>query len=721
MMKTSIKFLTLIVLWSTIISSIPLASATGDTWNTVITITGRGYKTSELFSISASQWRISWSYTTSTPDYAGFNILVYPRWTTVSYVATISADGPSQSDVSYVYEGDDDFYIEALVANLDSWTIVIEQQGPIPDQPEFVWDTIGSFSGQGYKTSAPFTITTSFWRYRWEYTTSSPDYAGFHVYVYPEGETSSYVNAFSVDGPSASDDEYVYDGEDNFYFDVLAANLDSWSLTIQQPRELLTTSLTCLLSANTIELDDAVIISGSITPPMSVEIMVAYKITEWVGIALVNTDASGHYTYSWIPETSNEYEIVAYFDGDATYALSVSNSQFLIVNKRVTEITCTTSSTNLSIGAPILLEGVLTPAQTTSITLQYSSDTTWKTLTTLSTQSDGSYSYTWTPTSGGSYTIRASYTGDDEYNECTSTALSLNINKLTSSLTCTSTSTQTDEGKPITIIGTLSPAVEGVTVNLVYQPPSGSTIMRSVTTNAEGEYSDTYTPTVKGSWTVTTSWGGDDTYEDATSSTASFTVGGSGCLIATATFGSELTPQVQFLRNFRDNRVLQTFAGSQFMKVFNSFYYSWSPRVADTIRANVGLSTPMKGVLYPLIGVLQFSERLFAALSFNPELGVVVTGFIASALLTTIYLTPLALVFSYLRKYRPSKTLVSAMGLIWLASLTAIGLAELIQTPVLMMTATGTFVLATLGSTLLMAMRQTPKLIAGIKMRALAR
>ena len=44
----------------------------------------------------------------------------------------------------------------------------------------------------------------------------------------------------------------------------------------------------------------------------------------------------------------------------------------------------------------------------------------------------------------------------------------------------------------------------------------------------------------------------------------------SGCLIATASFGSELAPEVEFLRDFRDNKILRTFAGSGFMMAFNA-------------------------------------------------------------------------------------------------------------------------------------------------------
>jgi hypothetical protein len=111
-----------------------------------------------------------------------------------------------------------------------------------------------------------------------------------------------------------------------------------------------------------------------------------------------------------------------------------------------------------------------------------------------------------------------------------------------------------------------------------------------------------------------------------------------------------------------------------------------------------------------LIGVLQVSEGLFTTLSFSPELGIVAAGFVASALLAAIYLTPFALVFSILRKSRPSKQLIIAMGLIWLASFTAIGLAELTQTASLMTIATGTFVLATMGNTILSVLHYMPKL-----------
>jgi hypothetical protein len=77
--------------------------------------------------------------------------------------------------------------------------------------------------------------------------------------------------------------------------------------------------------------------------------------------------------------------------------------------------------------------------------------------------------------------------------------------------------------------------------------------------------------------------------------------GGGGCLIATAAFGSEMAPQVQFLREIRDNTVMTTQSGTAFMTGFNQFYYSFSPYVADYERENPIFKEAVKVTLTPLL------------------------------------------------------------------------------------------------------------------------
>jgi len=76
---------------------------------------------------------------------------------------------------------------------------------------------------------------------------------------------------------------------------------------------------------------------------------------------------------------------------------------------------------------------------------------------------------------------------------------------------------------------------------------------------------------------------------------------GGGCLIATAAFGSEMAPQVQFLRELRDNTVLQTLSGTSFMTGFNQIYYSFSPQIADLERENPIFKETVKLTLTPLL------------------------------------------------------------------------------------------------------------------------
>ena len=76
---------------------------------------------------------------------------------------------------------------------------------------------------------------------------------------------------------------------------------------------------------------------------------------------------------------------------------------------------------------------------------------------------------------------------------------------------------------------------------------------------------------------------------------------GGGCLIATAAFGSEMSPQVQQLRELRDNVVMQTTSGHAFMTTFNQVYYSFSPYVADFERENIVFKETVKVALTPML------------------------------------------------------------------------------------------------------------------------
>ena len=84
---------------------------------------------------------------------------------------------------------------------------------------------------------------------------------------------------------------------------------------------------------------------------------------------------------------------------------------------------------------------------------------------------------------------------------------------------------------------------------------------------------------------------------------------GGGCLIATAAYGSEMSPQVQMLREIRDNQLMNTESGTAFMSTFNNVYYSFSPIIADMERENPMFKEAVKLGLTPMISSLAIMEN----------------------------------------------------------------------------------------------------------------
>jgi peptide/nickel transport system substrate-binding protein len=166
----------------------------------------------------------------------------------------------------------------------------------------------------------------------------------------------------------------------------------------------------------------------------------------------------------------------------------------------------------------------------------------------------------------------------------------------------------------------------------------------------------------------------------------------SGCLIATAAFGSELTPQVQFLRNFRDHYILSTASGSAFMNTFNTIYYSFSPQVADYERGQPWLQSTVKAALYPLFGILLTAQGAYSAV--EGEGGSILAGATAGSLIGAVYLWPAGFAASSKVK---SKWLAIAAG----AALAALAIT-LAAVQALLPFSTSAFVIVAAGTSAIM-------------------
>ena len=119
-----------------------------------------------------------------------------------------------------------------------------------------------------------------------------------------------------------------------------------------------------------------------------------------------------------------------------------------------------------------------------------------------------------------------------------------------------------------------------------------------------------------------------------------------GCLIATATYGSEMSQQVQQLRELRDNQLLQTESGKQFMGMFNQIYYSFSPTIANYERENPYFKETVKLGLPPMLSTLSLMENA------NSESEILSIGISVIVLNLAMYLGIPVVVVVWIRKIK---------------------------------------------------------------------
>ncbi len=126
-----------------------------------------------------------------------------------------------------------------------------------------------------------------------------------------------------------------------------------------------------------------------------------------------------------------------------------------------------------------------------------------------------------------------------------------------------------------------------------------------------------------------------------------------GCLIATAAYGSELAPQVQFLREIRDSTLLSTASGASFMTGFNQVYYSFSPAIADLERENPIFRDMVRAAITPAM----YTMNIMTLADPGSEVSVLVFGMLSIGAIAGIYVAgPYLTVRTVSRKVRQSRS-----------------------------------------------------------------
>jgi peptide/nickel transport system substrate-binding protein len=161
---------------------------------------------------------------------------------------------------------------------------------------------------------------------------------------------------------------------------------------------------------------------------------------------------------------------------------------------------------------------------------------------------------------------------------------------------------------------------------------------------------------------------------------------------------------------------METFAGSNFMEVFNSWYYSFSPYIADAIRESPITRAFVRVALYPLFGILNIAASSFQfLLVVNPEFSIIASGILASSMIGLVYAAPLIFMVLLVakKKMRLEFTYRWIWGLLLVFGLSLVGvlLAEFSGLAGLMMFSTAALVLSSLLCSALAAAGWLSKII----------
>jgi len=101
----------------------------------------------------------------------------------------------------------------------------------LPTLKRGTWNLIETFSGKSGVTTDYFYVAGTELRINWTWSSSAEEYAGFSFYLYREGQTTWTSSLFNLQKEGTN---YIHNIKSaSYYLDILEANLDQWTVTIE--------------------------------------------------------------------------------------------------------------------------------------------------------------------------------------------------------------------------------------------------------------------------------------------------------------------------------------------------------------------------------------------------------------------------------------------------------------------------------------------------------
>jgi len=334
-------------------------------------------------------------------------------------------------------------------------------------------------------------------------------------------------------------------------FDIVPHTLPTTSLTSNYEWTInceVATSLTISCKPSTSKQDFQVVIEGVLanTPYGYLEgatVTLNYQVSgtsTWTLITSTETGGDGSFTATWSPPAMGYYVIKATWDGNSSYpggSATLNLATISYIDKYVFSVTTNSSISDLAFNSISReLHFTLTgPTGTTGFAeVTIAKDLVPEMGNLKVYLDDAEVSYT-TSSADGSWRLYFNYPHSTH-------AVRISIGELPqTTISCNLEQTEITIGSDITVWGSIDPIRPGATVILTYTFPNATVIERTVTSTSDGNYSDTYTPPVVGSWSVKARWEGDITYAGAMSSSVSFNVTKVSTTVSCSVTPSEVT------------------------------------------------------------------------------------------------------------------------------------------------------------------------------------
>jgi hypothetical protein len=114
----------------------------------------------------------------------------------------------------------------------------------------------------------------------------------------------------------------------------------------------------------------------------------------------------------------------------------------------------------------------------------------------------------------------------------------------------------------------------------------------------------------------------------------------SRCLIVAATYGTALQPVIQHLRAYRENMMVKTFTGREFMNSLHEWYYTFSPEIAEYEAEHEPFRIVIRHLIHPFIAILYLTVKIHEWVGVRGETSTLTVGSVAGILIGAVYVTP---------------------------------------------------------------------------------